>query len=46
MKLHARNLATVAGATGEQLDAVVAQMISDKKISVDYAKEILAKMNG
>lgn len=46
MKLHARNLATVAGATNEQLDAVVAKMITDKKISVDYAKEILAGMNG
>jgi hydroxymethylglutaryl-CoA reductase len=44
MKLHARNLATVAGATAEQLDAVVAKMIADKKISVDYAKEILAGM--
>ena len=44
MKLHARNLATVAGATAEQLDAVVAKMIADKKISVDYAKEILEAM--
>jgi len=44
MKLHARNLATVAGATAEQLDAVVAKMVADKKISVDYAKEILATM--
>lgn len=44
MKLHARNLATVAGATAEQLDAVVAKMIADKNISVDYAKEILASL--
>ena len=44
MKLHARNLATVAGATADQLDAVVAKMVTDKKISVDYAKEILAGM--
>ena len=44
MKLHARNLATVAGATAEQLDAVVAKMVADKKVSVDYAKEILANM--
>ena len=44
MKLHARNLATVAGATPEQLDAVVAKMVADKKVSVDYAKEILAGM--
>lgn len=44
MKLHARNLATVAGAASEQLDAVVAKMIADKKVSVEYAKEILASM--
>ena len=44
MKLHARNLATVAGATAEQLDAVVAKMVADKKVSVDYAKEILASL--
>lgn len=42
MKLHARNLATVAGASAEQLDAVVAQMVENKKISVEYAKEVLA----
>lgn len=44
MKLHARNLATVAGASAEQLDAVVAQMVANKKISVEYAKEVLAGM--
>lgn len=44
MKLHARNIATVAGATAEQLDAVVAKMVADKKISVDHAKEILTSM--
>lgn len=44
MKLHARNLATVAGASAEQLDAVVAQMVENKKISVEYAKEVLAGM--
>lgn len=44
MKLHARNLATVAGASPDQLDAVVAKMVADKKVSVDYAKEILANM--
>ena len=44
MKLHARNLATVAGATAGQLDAVVAQMVADQKISVEYAREVLAGM--
>ena len=44
MKLHAKNLATVAGATGDLLDKVVAQMVADKKISVDYAKELIGKL--
>ena len=44
MKLHARNLATVAGATEGQLDEVVAKMIAAQKISVEFAKEILAGM--
>ena len=44
MKLHARNLATVAGATPEQLDEVVAKMVAEKKISVEYAKEVLATL--
>ncbi len=44
MKLHAKNMATVAGATPEQLDKVVAKMVADKNISVEYAKEILKEM--
>ncbi len=43
MSLHARNVATVAGATGELLERVVAQMIQEKKIRVEYAKELLEK---
>lgn len=44
MKLHAKNMATVAGATPDQLDKVVAKMVADKNISVEYAKEILESM--
>ena len=44
MKLHARNIATVAGATGDMLDKVVARMVADKKISVEYAKELITKL--
>lgn len=33
MSLHARNLATVAGAKGEALESIVAQMIKEKKCS-------------
>ena len=44
MKLHARNIATVAGATGEVLEKIVAQMVAEKNISVDYAKELIANI--
>ncbi len=41
MRLHARNLATAAGAKPDQVDKIVQKMIEDKKISLDKAKEIL-----
>lgn len=41
MKLHARNLAAAAGATPEQIDTVVQQMIQEKTISLERAKTIL-----
>ena len=44
MRLHARNLATAAGATSEQIDKIVQKMIEEKKISLDRAKELLAQI--
>ncbi len=41
MKLHASNLAVMAGAKGGQIDKVVQQMIAEKNISATRAKEIL-----
>ncbi len=41
MRLHARNIAVQAGATGKLVDVVAEQMISEKKIRVDRAKELL-----
>lgn len=43
MSLHARNVAIQAGANKDQVDSVAKQMIKDKKINVDYAKELLNK---
>lgn len=43
MRLHARNLAAAAGATPEQIDAIVKQMIKENKISLDRAKELLGQ---
>jgi hydroxymethylglutaryl-CoA reductase len=44
MKLHARNLASAAGATSEQIDEIVQKMIEEKKISLDRAKELLEQI--
>lgn len=41
MALHARNIAVEAGATGDQIDRVVQQMIEERIIRIDRAKQIL-----
>ena len=43
MALHAKNVAITAGATDDEVDKIVKQMIADKKINVEYAKELLKK---
>ncbi|MGD0176457.1 MAG: hydroxymethylglutaryl-CoA reductase, degradative [Candidatus Bathyarchaeia archaeon] len=43
MNLHARNIAINAGATGDLIDKVSEQMVAEKKIRVDRAKELLEK---
>jgi len=44
MKLHARNIAASVGATGKQIDVIANQLIAEKKIRMDRAKEILDSM--
>ncbi len=46
MELHARNLAIMAGATGDEVEKVVEIMVRDGKIRLDYAKEVLEKIRG
>ncbi|MET1160132.1 MAG: hydroxymethylglutaryl-CoA reductase, degradative [Thermoprotei archaeon] len=41
MKLHARNLAIMAGATGELIDIIAERMVKDGIIRYDYAKKLL-----
>ncbi len=41
MKLHARNLASAAGAKAEQIDEIVKKMVQENNISLDRAKELL-----
>ncbi|NVM36531.1 MAG: hydroxymethylglutaryl-CoA reductase, degradative [Candidatus Lokiarchaeota archaeon] len=45
MALHSRNIAKIAGVPDELIEEVTRKMIEDKKIRVDYAKEILQKIN-
>ncbi len=41
MNLHARNIAIQVGAKGEKIDKIAQQMIKEKNISFDRAKELL-----
>jgi len=41
MALHARNIASVAGAKDEVLEMIVKKMISEKKVRLEYAQELL-----
>lgn len=41
MALHSRNIAKLAGAPDEIIEEVAKRIVKDKKIRVDYAKEII-----
>ena len=44
MRLHARNVAAMAGATGDLIDKVADVMVKEKKVRIDRAKEILEEL--
>lgn len=44
MGLHARQMAVAAGATGEQVDLIAAQLAAEGQIRVERAREILDKL--
>ncbi len=44
LKLHARNVAVTAGATGELIDIVAKRMIEEGKVSFDRAADILKEL--
>jgi hydroxymethylglutaryl-CoA reductase len=46
MRLHARQLATAAGATSDQVDWIVEQMLAEGVIRLDKAQALVANMNG
>jgi hydroxymethylglutaryl-CoA reductase len=44
MSLHARQVAIAAGAVGDQIAKVAAQMVAEKTVRIDKAEEILRKI--
>jgi len=41
MSLHARNVAIMAGATGDLIDLIVERMVEERKVRLDRAKELM-----
>ena len=46
MRLHARNIAIMAGASGDLIDKVAEQMVKEKKIRFDRAQELVKELSG
>jgi len=44
MSLHARQVAIAAGASGDMIEKVAAQMVTEKVVRIDRAEEILKRM--
>jgi hydroxymethylglutaryl-CoA reductase len=46
MALHARGLARAAGATGDLVDRVAAELAATGDVKPDRAREVLARLRG
>lgn len=46
MELHARNIAIMAGATGELIDVIAERMVKERRIKLERAKELLQEYMG
>jgi len=44
MKLHSKNIAIAAGATGEQIELIAQKMIEEKNVKYSRAKELLEEL--
>jgi hydroxymethylglutaryl-CoA reductase len=44
MSLHAKNIAVMAGAQGNEIEKLADQLVHDGKVKLDYAKELLEKI--
>ena len=45
MSLHARNIASMAGAQGDMIDLVASKMVADHRVRLDRAREILVELS-
>ena len=45
MRLHARNIAVMAGASGEMIDRVAEVIVKERKIRIDRAREVLDSLS-
>jgi hydroxymethylglutaryl-CoA reductase len=46
LALHARNIAILAGAAGDEIELVASKLAESKRVSVDAARELLARIRG
>jgi hydroxymethylglutaryl-CoA reductase len=44
MSLHAKNIAVMAGAKGDEIEKLAGHLVLDGKVKLDYAKELLEKL--
>lgn len=44
MSLHAKNIAVMAGAQGDEIETLADQLVSDGKVKLDYAKQLLERL--
>lgn len=44
MKLHGRNIAVMAGASGAEIDVVAQKLAEDNKVNVEHAKKVLEEI--
>ena len=45
MKLHSRNIAVSAGATGRMIEVVAGRMVEERKVRFDRAKELVEELS-
>jgi hydroxymethylglutaryl-CoA reductase len=44
MSLHAKNIAVMAGAQGDEIEVLAGRLVKDGKVKLDYAKDLLEKI--